>query len=276
MDIESNSINIPKIGLIRIHEDISGFLDFKPKSVRIVKENYDWFVTFFYEVDLELASYPKDQLNPIVGCDLGIKSFATLSDGKEFETPKKYNDLNKQLVHLQRKLARQVKIEKIIKDKDGNDKTIKVDSNNRAKTKEKISRLHGKIKNQRKDVTNKLTTHLTKNHSVVGIEDLNVKGMLRNHKLARSIANSNFGEIRRQLEYKGKLYGCEIVIVDKFFPSSKKCSCCGNVKVKLSLSTRTYSCECGNVMDRDLNASENIRQEAIRLIELKRTSEPSA
>ena len=121
--------------------------------------------------------------------------------------------------------------------------------------------VHRDIKNHRKDVTHKLTTYIAKNHSDTVIEDLCVEGMMRNHKLARSIANSNFGEIRRQLEYKGIKYGSNIFIANRFFASSKTCSHCGHVKEHFSLKERTFICEeCGLVIDRDENAARNLEK----------------
>ena len=269
--IIGNSIQIAKVGLVRLHEDVSEFKDIKIKSIRIKKENYDWYVSFFYEVPVDHALYPKNKQHPVVGCDLGIKSFAVLSNGMTFDTPKKFKNHQKSLKNLQRKLARQKLVDEVITNKKGHKQTVKVSGKNREKTKEKLSRLHRKIADERKNITNQFTTYVTKNHSAVGVEDLNVSGMLRNHNLAAGISNSNFGEIRRQLEYKGKLYGCEIVVIDRFFPSTKKCSCCGNVKEKISLSERVYNCECcGLSIDRDENAAINIKMETLRILSLKK------
>ncbi|RQH20438.1 RNA-guided endonuclease InsQ/TnpB family protein, partial [Okeania hirsuta] len=123
----------------------------------------------------------------------------------------------------------------------------------------KLGKQHRRVANIRKDALDKLTTYLSKNHGTVVIEDLNVSGMLANHKLAKSIADQGFYEFRRQLEYKCQWYGCELVVVDRFFPSSKTCSNCGHVQ-DMPLNIRTYDCpECGLSIDRDLNASINLR-----------------
>jgi putative transposase len=122
----------------------------------------------------------------------------------------------------------------------------------------KIARLHGHIANIRKDFIHKVTTNLAKNHSEIVIEDLNVSGMLANGKLSKAIADSGFYEFRRQLEYKTKLYDSKLVLADRWFPSSKTCSNCGNKKESLPLSERTFSCECGLVCDRDINAAINL------------------
>ena len=118
-----------------------------------------------------------------------------------------------------------------------------------------MARLHARIANIRKDATHKATTYLTKTFKRIGIEDLNVRGMVRNRHLARSIMDGNFGEFRRQLEYKARFYGARIVVANRWFPSSKTCSCCGSVKDELDLSQRTFHCDdCGFECDRDLNA----------------------
>ena len=119
--------------------------------------------------------------------------------------------------------------------------------------------LHNRIANIRKDTLHKLTTYLAKNHSQIVIEDLNVSGMMSNHKLAKAVADMGFYEFRRQLEYKCQLYGSKLIVVDRWFPSSKTCSRCGQVKQSLSLSERVFNCEyCGFSCDRDLNASLNL------------------
>ncbi|BAZ23092.1 transposase, IS607 family protein [Kalymmatonema gypsitolerans NIES-4073] len=132
-------------------------------------------------------------------------------------------------------------------------------SSNWKKAQVKIARLHRKIANIRKDTLHKITTYIAKNHGVIAVENLNVSGMLANHKLALAIADMGFYELRRQLEYKCQLYGSKLVVVDRFFPSSKRCSNCLCVKQTLSLSERTYCCSsCGIQIDRDLNASINL------------------
>lgn len=143
---------------------------------------------------------------------------------------------------MQRKLARQVK-----------------GGRNREKTKRKIARLHARIADIRNDATHKLTSYLAKNHSEVVIENLNVAGMMKNHCLAGAIADSGFYEFRRQLEYKASWYGSNVVVIDRFYPSSKLCSSCGNIQL-MPLELRIYDCgSCGLSLDRDLNAAINIR-----------------
>ena len=161
---------------------------------------------------------------------MGIKSLATLSNSETFEAPKPLTKFLKKLKHIQRSLARRKK-----------------DSHNRAKLKLKIAQVHAKIVKIRQDSLHKLTTFLTNHFAGIVIEDLNVKGMLKNRKLSRAIADLGFYEFRRQLKYKTQLKGNYLLIADRWFPSSKTCSSCGNLKEKLKLSERVYHCEEGIV-----------------------------
>ncbi|MDP5338524.1 MAG: transposase, partial [Nodularia sp. (in: cyanobacteria)] len=132
-------------------------------------------------------------------------------------------------------------------------------SNNKHQAKIRLARHHATVANLRKDTLHKITTYLCKNHAIIVVEDLNVSGMMSNHKLAGAIADCGFHEFQRQLEYKSEKFGCEIIIADRWYPSSKTCSNCGYKKEKLSLSERTYDCDnCGFEIDRDLNASINL------------------
>jgi putative transposase len=177
-----------------------------------------------------------------VGVDLGIKALATLSTGEVIVGAKSYKKYAAKLSRMQW-LNRH--------------KTI--GSRNWKKAQHKIARLHIKIANIRKNTLHKLTTLLAKNHGTVVIEDLNVSGMMANHKLAASIADMGFFEFRRQLTYKCKLYGSKLVVVDRWFPSSKTCSNCSTKKETLGLSERVFECgHCGFVIDRDLNAAINL------------------
>ena len=131
-------------------------------------------------------------------------------------------------------------------------------SNRRARAKLKVAKLHFRISNQRQAVLHELSDHLTSHFDQIVIEDLNVKGMVKNHKLARSISDAGFGYLRQQIEYKARLRNCELIIADRFFPSSKRCSDCGAIKKELSLSERIYHCDCGLNIDRDLNSAINL------------------
>ncbi|MBD0266299.1 MAG: IS200/IS605 family element transposase accessory protein TnpB, partial [Tolypothrix sp. Co-bin9] len=181
-----------------------------------------------------------------VGVDLGINSLATLSTKEEFQGAKSYKKFEKKLSRLQYLLRHKV-----------------VGSSNYKKAQLQIARLHRRIANIRKDTLHKLTTYISKNHAIIGLEDLNVSGMMANGKLAKAIGDMGFYEFRRQLEYKCQLYGSQLVFVDRFYPSSKTCSHCGHIKESLSLSQRVFKCDqCQFECDRDLNASMNLKKAA--------------
>lgn len=248
IQIKSNKIKVPIFGWIKMSETFDA--NFSVKNVVISRMANEWFISFKREVN-ELALVVPDIKNkPIVGVDLGIKTLAKLSDGVEFKSVKAFKRYKRRLKIAQRVVSKRYNPK--LKSKE--------QSNNYKKSVKYVSKIHQKITNIRKDATHKLTTYLAKNHSEVKIEDLNVQGMMKNHKLSGAIADGGFYEFRRQLEYKTKWYGSNLVIIDKFFPSSKMCSCCGKVKEKLKLSERIYNCEhCELSIDRDLNAAINIK-----------------
>jgi len=241
-------IKLPKIGWVRTSEDISPEVSFL--SCTISRRADDWYVSYKYEFE------PTEHRNiRTVGVDLGIKTLATLSTGITFDTPKRYKELNRRLRREQKSLSRKYESWKLHK----NDQ--RPQSQNYKKQKTKIAKLHKRIVDHRLDGLHKLTTHLTKNHSEIVIEDLNIKGMLSNHNLARSIANGSFRELRRQLKYKGDWYGCRITVANRFFPSSKMCSVCEAINKTLKLKDREWDCEgCGTHHDRDNNACQTLEQ----------------
>ena len=178
-----------------------------------------------------------------LGIDLGISCFAVLSNGERLEAPRP----------LQRNLRKLQRLSKAHSRKEKG-------SCNRKRSARRLSRLHAKIANQRSDWLHKVTTRLAKSHGRIVVEDLAVANLIRNRRLARHIADQGWGEFRRQLAYKTSWYGSELVVVDRFWPSTKRCSACGNVK-EVGLDERVYECvrgECGLVLDRDLNAARNL------------------
>lgn len=178
-----------------------------------------------------------------VGVDLGIKTLATLSDGMTVENPHFLRENQAKLKRMQRHLSRK-----------------KLGSNRRNKCRLKVSRLHCDIANKRSWYMHNLTTMLVNNYDVICIEDLNVSGMLQNHKLASSVSDTSFSMFRNQLEYKCRWYGKELIVIDRFYPSSKTCSRCGWKNKDLKLSDRTFVCkDCGLEINRDLNAAINIQ-----------------
>jgi putative transposase len=191
--------------------------------------------------------------NQAVGVDLGLKTLATLSDGTQVIGSKVSRRLENKLRKLNKSLSRKIGAKK------GEKKSA-----NFIKTRKLISRLYAKMANIRADETHKLTTMLVKNYGLIGIEDLNVKGMMSNHKLARSVADMSFFEFRRQLEYKAPMFGVKIVVADRWFASSKTCSSCGKKIDKLPLSIRKWTCEhCNTIHDRDVNAAINLKDYAL-------------
>jgi putative transposase len=234
------TIKIPTLGTFRLHEPWDGGL--VSQTFTISKEGSRWFVAFC--VDAERL--PVQQPKKILGVDRRIKSFATLSEAEGsknqvLEAPKPLKQAKTKLATLQRQASTQAR-----------------GSNNQRKTYARITRLHAGISCVRKDFLNKLTTYLAKSFKLIKIEDLNVKGMMTNHKRARAISDLGFYEFKRQLTYNCLRYMATRVLVDQWFPSSLTCSNCGQ-KQDRPLSIRTYNCQSGGVsIDRDLNASINI------------------
>jgi putative transposase len=249
IEIKNNRIKLPIFGWIKLSEKIK---DLKGvKNVRISRRADFWFVSFKTEAKKEKIKYAK---NSFVGVDLGIKTLATLSNGMSFENKRPYKFYKRKLKIEQRKLSKKYQ----------KNKSKKEQSKNYYKQQKVVAQLHYKIACIREDSLHKLTTYLAKNHVRIAIEDLNVKGISKNHKLSSAILDGGFYEFRRQLTYKCEWYGSKLVVVDRFFPSSKLCSNCGHKKEKLYLSERIYSCEkCGLRMDRDLNASVNLAKHVV-------------
>ena len=214
------------------------------KQAIISKKAGKWFVSILVDVVNPPVKICKNQAE-FIGVDLGCSEMAVLSNGMRVVGPKPHKVL----------LARQRRLNKSLSRK-------KKGSSNWKKAKEKLARLHYRIANIRKDAIHKITTYLVENFGKIVIEDLNVSGMVKNHKLARSIMDQSFYEFRRQLEYKAKLYGVEIGLASRWYPSTKLCSNCGK-KHDMPLSKRRMVCECGLDIDRDLNAAINLRNLAV-------------
>lgn len=200
-----------------------------------------------------------------IGIDLGIKSYYVSYDGEtksELENPKFLRSKEKKLKRLQRKLSKlDTKNKELSKTKET------VYTNNRDKLRKKLAKQYEKITRSKETFLHQETSKLINENQVIIIEDLNVKGMLKNHKLAKSIQELSLGKFKQLLMYKAEWYGRTIIKIDRFYPSSKLCSCCGHKKQDLTLSNRTFECpECGLVIDRDYNAAINIRQEGLRIL----------
>lgn len=247
--VQNRTIRLPKIGSVRLKESdylpITGTSGVRALSCSVSERAGRWFVSVPVEQDLATESDIRHL--PVLGVDVGVKNLAVLSDGTVFENPKALARGSLRLARLQRVLSRRVK-----------------GSANRRKAKCLVARQHYRISCIRQDALHKCSSAITKRCSTVVIEDLNVVGMLKNHKLAKSVSDASMSELHRQISYKAAWRGVSVVTADRWFPSSKTCSRCGKRKAVLSLETRTYVCEsCGLVEYRDLNAACNLRNLAV-------------
>jgi len=240
--VKQSQIKLPRIGWVRLKEH--GYLPsetmVKLLSVTISERAGRWYAS----VQVEEDGPEPETGEGIIGIDLGVKHLAVCSDGTVFENPKALIQAERKLARLQRELSRRTQ-----------------GGQNWHKTKAEIARCHAKIVNVRRHALHQVSHYVTvkiKPETVV-IEDLNVSGMLKNHCLAGAISDAGFSELRRQIEYKAQWYGVNVIVVGRFWPSSKTCSRCGCVKANLTLADRTYTCDyCGLVIDRDLNAALNL------------------
>ncbi|MGD1808142.1 RNA-guided endonuclease InsQ/TnpB family protein [Dapis sp. BLCC M126] len=232
--VQGNYIKLPRIGIVKSHEILPSV---PVKNVRISKRADNWYISFKYENEPTHTAKKRD----VIGVDVGINTLATCSDGTPFANPKAYQQAKKRLTRAQRRVSKK-----------------KLGSKNRAKAVQRLAKTHKRVSDIRADKLHQLTTWLAKNHSTIVIEDLNVSGMLKNHKLASAIADCGFYEFKRQLTYKCEWYGSELVIAPRFYPSSQICSNCG-YQQKMPLNVRTYKCsECGFTAQRDFNAAVNL------------------
>ena len=248
IQVEAHRVKLPRLGWLRLQE--KGYLPttgVKILSATLSERAGRWFIAL--QVEEEIAD--RTATGPVVGVDLGIKSLAVTSDGELYENPKALRHALKRLTRLQRELARRQK-----------------GSHNRAKTRAKLAQLHYRITCLRQNAIHQATSRIVaktkpdnQGPALVVMEDLNVAGMMKNSKLARAVADVGMGEFGRQLAYKCAWNGTTLVKADRWFPSSKWCSRCGQVKLTLTLAERTYRCEvCGLAINRDFNAALNLRQ----------------
>ncbi len=243
--IENNKIKLPKIGWIKISEEISASTI---KNCTISRKADDWYISF----KTEYLPFKTTKKNEVVGVDLGVKTLATLSNGEVFENQKPYKNAKQKLRKQQKEVSRRFII------------GAESQSSNYKKSVLKLAKSYAKVANIRKDCLHKLTTYLSKNFETIVIEDLKVKNMVKNRKLSSAILDGGFFEFKRQHLHKKEWYGGNVIIADRFYPSSKLCSNCGYKKDKLKLSERKYICDsCSFEIDRDLNASINLEKMAV-------------
>ncbi len=249
--IDNKHIRLPKVGILnaKVHRMFSS--DYKLKSVTISRESdYKYYASLLYEYEIESVEDQTDKpFTFMVGIDYSQDYFGVLSNGRFISYPKYLINNMEKLILLQEKLSRCTPY-----------------SNNWYKRKKDLARLHIKIRNQRKDFINKLVKEMSDSFDIVAVENLNLQEMSKNNHLGKKIYDNSFGMFITKLSYKLEQGGKRLIKVDKYYPSSKRCSNCGNIKKGLKLSDRTYTCNCGNIMDRDYNASLNIAMEGLRLL----------
>jgi len=244
--IEENTLVIPKFksGIkVKVHREIKGKILFATISKNTTGK-------YYVSVTCEENYQPYSKTKTSVGIDVGIKDFAILSDRKVYENIKPLKTKLKKLKYNQRQLSKKIK-----------------GSESRNKQKQKLRVIYENITNIRRDYLHKISTEIVKNHDIIVVEDLNVKGMMKNHKLAQAISDVSWGTFYTMLEYKSKWNDKEYVKIDRWFPSSKTCSTCGWIKQDLELKHREWTCDsCNETHDRDLNASKNILKQGLNII----------
>ena len=240
--IGGNHIKLAKMKPMRMAEELR--FDGKIMSGTVSCVAGKWYISIAVDVQKD-TTLPKT--GKYIGVDLGVKDIAITSDGFKFANPRWINKSEKKLKRLQHELARRKRASK-----------------RRERTRLRLARQHNRVANQRKDWLHKITTYLVRNYDVISLENLNVRGMVKNHNLAKAITNVAFGEFKRQIEYKAQMYGKQIYRVDRFFPSSKTCSVCGCIQDKMPLHIREWTCpDCGAYHDRDINAATNLLRQAM-------------
>ncbi|MFI2064293.1 RNA-guided endonuclease InsQ/TnpB family protein [Streptomyces mirabilis] len=211
----------------------------KPSTVTVSQDNAGrWFVSLLCD---DPSVQPLPATGQAIGVDVGLNHLLTLSTGEKIANPRHERRDRAALARQQRRLAKKEK-----------------GSANRARARLKVAKIHARIADRRRDTLHKITTRLVRENQTIVIEDLTVRNMVKNHRLARSISDAAWSEFRSMLEYKAQWYGREVIAVDRWFPSSKLCSACGTLQDTMPLNVRTWTCDCGITHDRDVNAAHNL------------------
>ncbi len=244
--VAGKSIKIPTLGTFRLQEVLSE--SYISQTFTISREGDGWYVSF--AVNAQRIPPIMHEVSQTVGIDLGVKTFATISDETEIEAPQPYRSAKTKLGQFQYHNRNKQR---------GDRRTGQKASNNAKKYYKKLARFHKKIADKRQDFLNKTTTSICKKYAHIKIEDLNVSGMIANSKLSAAISDLGFYEFRRQLEYKAPMFGSKLDIVDRWYPSSKQCRKCGHKHTGLRLKDRVFDCpNCNHIEPRDLNAAINL------------------
>ena len=245
-----NHIRIPKAGLVEFRADYD-FNNLNIKKIRNLTIYRSKTNKYYCSICCDIEQEEYEHTGQVIGIDLGIKDLVICSDGTKFENPKYQAKAEKKIKHLQRLYSKKVK-----------------DSKNQEKARLRLAIAHEKLCNKRKDNLHKLTTKLIRENDIICIENLAVKNMMKNHRLAKAIQDASFGTLARMLKYKAAWNNRHIVEVGRFYPSSKLCHCCGHKMDSMPLSVRYWKCpSCGASHDRDINAAINIKNEGLRILD---------
>lgn len=243
--VDNKQIKVPNLGAVKMTQSVR--FPGRLLSATISETANRWFASIQVELSDAYIYSHICETQAVCGVDLGVIDLAVLDNGIRYIAPRSYRKKEKKIKRLQRQLSRKRKGGK-----------------NRAKARRRLSVQNWRVANVRRDFAHKLTTRLVRDYRIIGIEDLSVSGMLKNGRLSKSIQDAGFFDVRRQLNYKSKLSGSILVVADRFYPSTKKCSLCGKI-AELSLSDRTWTCNsCCVVHDRDVNAAINLKKLAVR------------
>lgn len=252
--IVDNKIYIPCAKWIKFRGTIEKDKIKKIYNITVKKTNTN---KYFCSICCDVEVNEPEHTGNCIGLDLGIKDLIITSDGQKFDNKKFLKEREKKIKHLQRNLNRKKK-----------------GSNNREKARLKLAIAHEKLSNKRNNYLHQLTTKIVKENSIICIEDLNVKGMMKNHKLAKSISDCSFSMIRKMLEYKCQWYDRKLVVIDRWSPSSKTCNCCGHIMKEWNLGIREWDCpNCHTHHDRDVNAAKNILDEGLKILDTVGTTD---